>query len=64
MNSDPMIMLNKRFKTSVHEIFPRFIMCYHSQTKGHRHKIASLVFAATRCNKDSVGLVCNHCYLS
>ena len=39
---DPMITLNKRFKTPVRKIFPRFIVCRRLRTKGCCRKLLRL----------------------
>ena len=36
---DPMITLNKRFKTPVRKIFPRFIVCRRLRTQGRCRKL-------------------------
>ena len=39
---DPMITLNKRFKTPVRKIFPRFIACRRLRTQGRCRKLLRL----------------------
>ena len=39
---DPMITLNKRFKTPVRKIFPRFIVCRRLRTQGRCRKLLRL----------------------
>ena len=41
-NLDPMITLNKRFKTPVRKIFPRFIVCRRLRTQGRCRKLLRL----------------------
>ena len=39
---DPMITLNKRFKTPARKIFPRFIVCRRLRSKGRCRKLLRL----------------------
>ena len=39
---DPVITLNKRFKTTVCKIFPRFIVCRRLRTEGRCRKLLRL----------------------
>ena len=53
---DPMITLNKRFKTPVRKIFPRFIVCRRLQTQGRCRKLLRL------CWPLHMGSCCAHIY--
>ena len=46
---DPMITLNKRFKTLVRKIFPRFIVCRRLRTQGRCRKLLRLCWPLHLC---------------
>ena len=49
---DPMITLNKRFKTPVRKIFPRFIVCRRLRTQGRCRKLLRLCWPLQSCLLD------------
>ena len=52
-----MITLNKRFKTPVRKIFPRFIVCRRLRTQGRRRKLLRLCWPLHRVLNKSLRVV-------